>query len=261
MRSMLVTFALCASASPSLAQFTATYTGTQLVGDKQVPATAQFSVEPGRSAMILKGGRGGRMVYDGKAEVLHIISDEEKSYFDVTKTGTASGDATGMMAEMQKQLEKMPKEQRAMAEQMMKGAMSAGAAAPPLTYVWTKDTKKVASYDCTLVEGMRGDVRVTEYCGAKSPDLTLSPAEHQTMLDMQGYLRNFGISSTSGDETRAFQWDTSVDGYPVISRCFRDGRMTLELVLDSVSRTPLPDDLFALPSSYRKMDMSKARGR
>jgi hypothetical protein len=255
---MLITFAVCVPTA-SFAQITVTYTGTQLAGDKQVPASAQFSVEPGRAAMIMKGAHGGRMLYDEKAGVLHIISDDDRTFFDITKAGVESGDPMGMNAEMQKQLEKVPKEQRAAAEQMMKSMMSSGPSQPQLTYVWTKDTKTVSSYECTLVEGMRGNDKVTEYCGTKSPDFTLSPAEHATMLSMQGYLRNFGITSRAGDETRAFQWDTSVDGYPVITRCFRDGKMTLELVYQSLSRTPLPNDLFELPGSYTKMDFSKGR--
>jgi len=109
-----------------------------------------------------------RMIFDDRAGVLHILSDDDKSFFDITKANAASADPTGMMGEMQKQLEKMPKEQRAQAEMMMKGMMGTTAPQPPLTYVWTTDTKEIAGYECTLVEGMRGDNKVTEYCGSKS---------------------------------------------------------------------------------------------
>jgi hypothetical protein len=261
MRSLLTALATCVLAVPTSAQLTTTYSGTRLVGDKQVPATAEFAVEQGRVAMVMTGGRGGRMVYDAKAEVLHVISDEDKTYFDITKAGAASGDPTGMMAQMQQQLEKMPKEQRAMAEQMMKSRMGASTPTPPLTYVWSKETKTIAGYECTRVDGMRGDDKVTEYCGTKSNDFKMSDGERQTMLDMQGYLRNFGIRVQSGDETRAFQWDTSVDGYPVLTRCYRSGTMTLDMTLTSVSRKPIPEELFELPRGYKKMDMSGMAGR
>jgi hypothetical protein len=260
MRQLLRALVIAVTAAPAQAQLTTTYTGTQLVGDKQVPATAKFSVEQGRVAMVMTGGRGGRMVYDAKNQVLHIIMDESKSYFDITKAGGA-GDAGGMAAEMQKQLEKMPKEQRAAAEQMMKGMMGSVAPPPPLTYVWSHETKTVAGYECTRVDGMRGDTKVTEYCGTTSSDFKMSDGERQTMLDMQGYLRNFGISVQAGDETRAFQWDTSVDGFPIVTRCYRDGKMTLDLVLESVNRKPIPDELFDLPRGYRKIDMAAMGGR
>jgi hypothetical protein len=81
------------------------------------------------------------------------------------------------------------------------------------------------------------------------------------MLEMQGYLRNFGINAKSGDESRAFQWDTSVDGYPVLTRCYRDGRMTLELQLASVSRTEIPRDAYELPRGYKRTDFGSATAR
>jgi len=108
---------------------------------------------------------------------------------------------------------------------------------------------------------MRGSEKVTEYCGSTSADFRMSDAEHQTMLDMQGYLRNVGIMVKSGSETsRAFQWDVGTDGYPVVTRCYRDGKLTLDLELTSVSRTPVPDDLFALPANYRKLDPASMAG-
>ncbi|HKW12706.1 MAG TPA: hypothetical protein VJO33_20125 [Gemmatimonadaceae bacterium] len=258
MRSTLLALALCCFTRPVAAQLTTTYAGTQVIGGKQVAATAKFAVEAGRVAMIMTGERGGRMVFDEKAQVLHMINDEDKSYLDVNQSAGGAGSPMDMM---QKQLEKLPAEQRAMAQQMMKSAMPPGAA-PQLTYTWTKDTKTVLGYECTRVEGMRGDIKVTEYCGSTSPDFKMSDAERSTMLDMQRYLRNFAIMVRSPDDaTRAFQWDTSVDGYPVITRCFRDGVMTLDLSLQSVSRAPLPAELFAIPRDYRKIDLPAMGGR
>jgi hypothetical protein len=64
----------------------------------------------------------------------------------------------------------------------------------------------------------------------------------------------------SADEaTRAFQWDLATDGYPVLTRCFRNGQITLDLKLDSLSRAPLPNSLFDIPSGYQKMDFSMGR--
>ena len=82
---------------------------------------------------------------------------------------------------------------------------------------------------------MRGTDKVTEYCGTTSGDFKMSAADRETMLDMQSYLRNFTIMvKTADDGAGAFQWDTGTDGYPVLTRCFRDGQITLELTLDSL---------------------------
>lgn len=260
MRTPSIVLVCCLLAAPAGAQLTTTYKGIQREGGKDSPISAQFSVEDGRVAMIMKGPHSARMLFDAKAQVLRIVSDDEKTYLDLDKKTGGPGDPNSMLAAMQKQLEALPKEQRAMAEQMMKSAMGAGKQAPPLKYVWSTEKQKIAGYECTRVDGMRGADKITEYCGSTSSDFKMSSMERQTMLDMQGYLRNFTIMvQTSDDTARAFQWDTSTDGYPVLTRCYRNGSLTLELQLDSVNRTPLPASLFELPSGYKKMDFSQKR--
>jgi hypothetical protein len=251
----LVSIALAALGLPLplAAQLTTTYSGVQKDGGKTVPATAQFSVREGKIAMIMTGLRSARLLFDQKAEVLHVVSDDDKKYFDLDKKTV--GEMSGMMANMQAQLAKMPAEQRAMAEQMMKSAM--GGKQPEFAYVRTNEKLNVSGYECTRVEGMRGSDKITEYCGSTSSDFKISGDERQTILDMQGYLRNFTITVKSADEaTRAFQWDYATDGYPVITRCFRNGQMTLDLKLDSLSRQPIPSSLFEIPKGYQKMDVN-----
>jgi hypothetical protein len=259
MRHVFTTLGLCTLATPVGAQFTTTYTGVQRNGDKEYPATAVFSVESGRIAMIMTGSKHMRMLFDDRAQVIHVVLEDEKQYFDIDKNFGAAMDPSGMMAQMQKQLEAMPKEQRAMAEAMMSQAMGGrgGASAPQLTYNWTKDKQTISGYECTRVEGMRGPEKVTEYCGATSPDLKLTDADRQTVLDMQPLLRSFTITVRSGDDaTRAFTWDTATDGYPVLTRCFVRGTMTLELTLATVTRRGPTDDQFSL-SGFTKLDITK----
>src|SRR5262249_36075983 len=110
-----------ALAGPLAAQLTTSYSGTQTERGKSVPATATFAVQEGRIAMLMTGLRTARMLFDQKAQVLHIVSDDDKKYFDLDKN--MMSDMSGMMANMQAQLAKLPAEQRAMAEQMMKGSM------------------------------------------------------------------------------------------------------------------------------------------
>ena len=141
MRSLLLIFAFCGLAQPAAAQFTTTYAGTQTEGGAAVPATALFYVDAGRAATIITGARVGRMVFDAKAQVLHLISDADKTYIDIDKSGRR-GDPVQMM---QQQLDRMPPGQRAMAEQMMRTMTSA--MPPPLTYVRSTEKKTIAGYE------------------------------------------------------------------------------------------------------------------
>lgn len=258
--SALVPLLLLAVAAPAAAQLNTYYRGTQVVDGKEIPATAQFSIEKGRIAMIMKGARSARMIFVESDHRLRVIDDETKSYFDLDRAGMQK-DATSMMAEAQKQMEKLPPDQRAMAEKMMQGALSAQAP-PPTKYVWSQEKKTIGGYDCTRVDVMRGDDKRAEYWGTTSKDFTMSDAEHKTILAMQDYLRNFLImvqpagGGSGGDGPRAFQWDTSVDGYPVVTRCFDNGKMTLDMALASFDRKALAKDLFETPSGYKKQDVS-----
>jgi hypothetical protein len=77
---------------------------------------------------------------------------------------------------------------------------------------------------------------------------------------MQGYLRNFLITVKSDDQsTRAFAWDTKTDGYPVITRCFDNGKMTLDLTIATVTRTGPTDEQFKV-DGFKKMEMPKGPG-
>jgi hypothetical protein len=211
--------------------------------------------------MILTGAKHVRMLFDDKAQVLRLVDEDGKQYVDLTKDSRAAMDPSGQLAQMQKQLDALPKEQRAMAEGMMKQAMAGMAQSQEqLVYNWTTDKLKISGYDCTRVEGIRGNEKVTEYCGSTSDDFKLKDSERQTVLDMQGYLRNFLIMVKSDDQSaRAFAWDTKTDGYPVLSRCFANGKMTLELTLATVSRKGPTDDQFKI-DGFKKMEMPKGPG-
>ena len=263
LRFFTVAIAAGAAAAPVRAQLNTYYKGMVREGGKDVPATAQFSLEPGRVAMILRGSTTRRMLFLENEQVLRLVDDSRGMFVDMGKVSGQAADLAARMAEVQKQLDQLPPEQRAMAQQMMQGTMGAMQQQPPDEYVWSTERKTISGYDATRVDVTQAGVKRAEYWGTKSADFRMSDAERKTMLAMQDYLRNYVlmVNPGGGGEARAFQWDTSVDGYPVLSRCFRDGQMTVELQLMSVDRKPLSGDLFAIPSSYTKQQMPTGPGQ
>ena len=254
----LLVLGLVVSAAPAAAQFNAYYAGTQKLSGKDLPCSTQFSVEKGRVAVILKGSHSSRMLFTEKEGTLRVVDDGTRTWFDLDRKQLAQvGDA---MAAMKQQLDQMPAAQREMAEKMMQGAMNNAKSPPPTTYDWSKEQQKVNGYACTRVDVMQGEVKKAEYWGTTSPDFKLGEAERQTVLAMQGCLRDFTIRATSavGAESRPFQWDTSADGFPLISRCFDGDVMTLDVHLVKSDRKPLADALFKLPDGYTKQDLGGA---
>jgi hypothetical protein len=261
-RILLIALAAACWNAPAGAQLNTYYKGTVREGGQDGPLTAQFSVEAGRVAMIMRGTTTRRMLFLESEQVLRLVDDTHGSYVDLGNASGPGSMAAGMaaqMAEMQKQLDKLPPEQRRMMQGMMQGRMGATPQAQtPDQYVWSTEHKTISGYDATRVDIMQGTVKKAEYWGTKSPDFRMSDAERSTMLAMQAYLRNYLITVTpaGGGQTRAFEWDTGTDGYPVLTRCFNGDEMTLELQLQSVDRKALPGDLFAIPANYQKQEFA-----
>ncbi len=253
---VIAALAVLVVASPAAAQFTARYEGVQKVGDKRVPVVQQISIDQGRVAMVLKGERSGRILFLQKDNVLRMIDDSGKTWMDLDRAAMKQ-QIGGAMDEMQKQMANMPPEQRAMVEKMMKGNMAAAKTPPPTVYMWTKEHQKVKGYDCTKVEVLEGEEKRAEYWGTPSADFKLKEPERATVIAMQSSLRDFliQVAPAGGNPNRAFQWDTSTDGFPLISRCFTGADTTLDVRLTSWDRKPIADDLFKVPDGYAKQDM------
>jgi hypothetical protein len=254
-----VLLAILALASPAAAQLNAYYEGVQRVDGKAIPLTTRYSLEKGRVAALMSGARSVKMLYVQKDNTLRVIDEQTKSYFDLDRKELEQITG-GAMAQMQEQMAKMPPEQRAMAEQMMKGAMAnmGGAPEKPVTYAWSKETMTVKGYPCTRVDIMRGDEKHAEYWGTTSPDFKITDDERATAKAMHDCLSGLAIIAkrgVGGGETSQFQWDTSTDGYPLICRCFSGADTTLDVHLTRFDRKPLEDDLFKVPDGYKKQEI------
>lgn len=270
----LVAVGILALAATAHAQFNAYYEGMTHMAGKDLPLTTRFSVDKDRVATVMVGARSSRILYFGKEDVLRVIDEDTRSYFDLDRKALAQITG-GAMAEMQKQMAAMPPAQRAMMEKMAPGALAnmggmGSMTEKPLTYVWSQETKTVNGYACTRVDVMRGDQKRAEYWGSTSPDFKLSDDERRTVAAMHECLSGLTIvvrgGAGGGGDTRAFQWDTRTDGYPLISRCFDDSVMTLDVHLVRFDRKPLEDDLFKVPAGYKRQEISgagdgKRRGR
>lgn len=261
-RITLIALILLGTAGTSWAELSTYYRGVDRMTPSEVPATAQFSIEPGRGAFVMRSSRNVRMLFLEKEEVLRFVDDTGKTYFDMTKEWVqpAGEGQAEMAANLEQELAQLPPEQRdaarALVQKSLETMKTTSAASE---YVWTKETAKVLGYDCTKVEIMRSGEKRGEYWGTRSKDFQMSDAERKTMLAMQEYLRNFAIKvfpgASGGDAVRAFVWDTSVDGFPLISRCFDKGKMTLDLKAESSDRKALAKDLFQIPSDYKEFSI------
>lgn len=252
-------------AAPAWAGFNAYYEGTQLDQGKTVPAKAQFSVEPGRVAMLMKSSKSFRMLFLEKQQVLRLVSDDDKSYVDLDKKtmDEMHTDVDEQMAQVKAQLAKMPADQRAMAEQMMSQTMHMANVPAQDVYVKSEEHKAILGHECTRVDVMQGSVKRAEYWGSTDDTFKTSKEERATILAMQSYLRNYALQMTNADggNARAFRWDTSTDGFPLVTRCLDGDQATLDLHLTACDKKEVAADLFSVPSGYKKQDLMGGMGK
>jgi hypothetical protein len=233
------------------AALTTYYKGTVYESGKDVPATAAMSYSADRVAMMMSSvTQHYRMIFQTKDDLMTFVDDGKHTYIDLQ-----GGVANAMDAQMQAQLDRMPPEQRKMAEQMMQGmrGMTARKSVPD-EYVWTTDTETRGKYRCTWVNIMQGNVKRAAFCGTPSADFTLSEQEHAAAVAFGHSLGNSSILTRDerGGQMRAFAWDNEKDGFPVVSRCFKDERIILNLELDTFNRDEPPAELFDIPGDYRR---------
>ena len=93
---------LLASITPASAQLSAYYKGTVVEEGKTYDATARYSIEKGRAAFIMTGGKSNRMLFNERDQVLRMVDDNEHSYIDMTKDmmkdlSSSMGDASNGM--------------------------------------------------------------------------------------------------------------------------------------------------------------------
>jgi hypothetical protein len=124
---------------------------------------------------------------------------------------------------------------------------------PKIEFVWTKAARKVLDFDCTQVEVLTNGEKTSEYWGSTSREFALTPAESTTVEAMYASLGSGSplLQTGGGPGATAFQWNASAAGYPLLTRCYADTAITLELTLESYDRKPLADALFKVPKGYR----------
>ncbi len=259
---VLAPLALILAAAPALADLNVVYKGTENFTGKEIPAEARYSITGGRVAVVQKGSHSGRMLFDRKTGVLRVVDDDNKTYVDMDQAMLESFQSTAAnaRADLDKAMAQMTPEQRKMMEGMVESRLQA---ARPVAdeFVRTDETAQIKGYTCTRVNVMRGTEKRAEYWGTPSKDFAMSPEERQTMVDMQAYLDRFVNSMTplTGGGTsgaRGFRWDTKLDGYPIVTRCFKGERRILDLTMESFNHDAISEDLFKIPEDYKKQDLS-----
>ena len=203
-------------------------------------------------------------------ETLWIVDHDKRTCQKIDKKGMEqlSAELGGAMKQMEAELAKLPPEQRAMMEKMMKGKNPAGMGkeAPPRR-IEAGAAEQVGEYSCTVKTLFSGDEKVWEVCAAEESAAGAAAEAMGAFRAMSRFTEELRDILQQGPLSEMmempFQDVNELGGFPVRSRTFANGQVVSETTLRSVTRQDLGDDVFSIPKGYKVKNLADEmkRGR
>jgi hypothetical protein len=228
--------------------------------------TVEHDLKSGKTTlsqkMYVQDGNGRFVDAEGRATLIkngtfHIVDDADKSYVAVDKATMEqlAKKISAAMEQMKEQIAQLPPEQRAQMEQMMPGGGD---------QKWTVDaldTGKTDTVDgrvCRLWDIKRNGELDDQICVVPYSAL---PGKENFQPVFANFAKVFeeiakSVPMLSGMMSNEFSALSKVNGYPVRSRAYENGRLADDEQLMKVWREePIPASMFEIPAGYKKKQM------
>jgi hypothetical protein len=207
-------------------------------------------------------GNGSRnsMIFLGDSFI--VLDHKKKNYIvmDEAFVNEVSAQMNDAMQEMEKQLAGLPPEQRAMAEQMMKGQMAQMMGqqqeppAPPR--VESMGAGSWQDYDCEKFAVFEKGEKTQELCAAGLDDIDGAAEMMQAFRGMAKFMRKMMESMPMRGDAGMNPGELmdQIEGFPVHTIEYSNGAVVGETSLESVTEQDLDDGLFVVPDGYERED-------
>jgi uncharacterized protein DUF4412 len=212
-------------------------------------------VQNGLGRFVDAGGRA-TLIKDG---TMYIIDDSDKSYiaFDKATMEQLAKKINGAMAQMKEQLAKLPPEQRAQMEAMMPG-MSGGEKKWVVEAFDTGKSDKVDGRACRLWDIKRNGELDDQLCVVPYSSL---PGKENFQAMFANFAKVFeemakSVPMLSGMMTNEFAAQAKVNGFPVRTRSYEDGKLgDSEHSMRVWREEAIPASMFSIPAGYKPKQM------
>jgi hypothetical protein len=240
----------------------------QQLGATEKPSVSKMWFDSGRMRTERQEADGDSQVVVFKDQALYMLDPKSKSYRMVDKaTAQRLG---GQIAEAKKKMEErmasMPPEQRQKMQEMM-AKMGGGAAAglmggktPERTVKNTGRTETVAGIKCTIWEAIQDGKKEEELCSAPPSSLPGGDEIMKTFRDISSMLSSFTQSLGAGSRNEPWHDMEKINGVPILTRDFADGKPTSEMRLTSVKKESVAGTSFEVPAGYTQKTMAFGPG-
>lgn len=224
-------------------------TRLQYVDEKSGARQTAITIKDGKVRMDNADSRAWTL-YDSASNTLTTIDPEEKTYMvlDEEALQQLSGQVSSAMAEMKRQLDAMPPEQRAMMEKMMGGAMDAGKKMVETKVDRSGKKLEKAGYDCEQVFYSVGTMR-SEMCVTNVDNLDISAGDRKALDAMQANMKAMAESMSESFGVDFVMDFDSMGGIPVYMK--EDKERSGE-ILKNVDHNGIDASQLQVPKGYRE---------
>lgn len=206
------------------------------------------------------------LIFDGSRFL--VMDHGEKTYIimDEAMLTRMTDKMSQAMEQMKAELAKMPPEQRALAEQMMKsrmqGIMGDTEPAPP-PRVEATGTGEWDGRACTTYDVFENGIKTQEICSAPLDQVEGAAEMMETFQGMARFVKKLS-ESLPGPLGQSFNQHPGmvaelIEGFPVRTVEFRMGEPASEVSMEAIREEALSATKFEVPDGYRLQDPFAAR--
>jgi len=193
----------------------------------------------------------GSFIYRADKQLIWLVDDHKKTYqlIDRAFVDQVAAQASAATTELTAAMEQMKPEERAKAEEMMKGVPSAGGSLKP-DYRRTAETKVIDGHTCTKVDTYWGADLTSHAWVAPYSDWKLTEKDAAVFQSMGDFVSKMAGSLVS-TEKKDYIPMHELGGVPLLTQDVEGGKVTRETVVESVTRAASPAGSFEVPTGYK----------
>jgi hypothetical protein len=230
---------------------------------KMAPKTGSMMVEGNTLKMNMEdeGNTQPTVIYRGDREEMLMINHEDRSWraMDKATMATLSQQLNPAMEQMQKRMEEalknVPPERRAMMEKMLASqgiGSSLMGGKPEIQIKKTGETQTINGYPCVKYETWQDSEKMAEHWVTDWKRVPGGREAQAVFQDMVAFSQELWQGAFKGHEGPAsfFEAMGNMDGYPVVTSIFSDGKIVTESRLTAVEEKSVPAHEFEPPKGY-----------
>jgi len=208
------------------------------------------------------------MIYRGDANEMIFLNHEDHSYMVMDKEtmNKLSKRLNSAMKQFEQAMKKVPPEQREMMKNMMKDKMPNMDNSNYVEPVLKKaGSGNVNGYSCTKYDVYKGSEKIRQHCITNWSGIKGGKEISSVMLEMSGFMDEMAktFSNNSGPmgntvkfERNVFNQLKEMNGFPVKTVEYDNGKVESESVLKSSTVKTISSSVFQVPGKYKRQNIN-----